>query len=63
MLLSELKQFSEDLATSIAEEGRLLLSGILEDQVSELERIFTVLGFDPLNKITRDGWSALELSR
>ena len=63
MLLSELKQSSTDLASSVAEEGRLLLSGILENQVSELERIFTVLGFVPSNKITRDGWSALELSR
>ena len=63
MLLSELKQSSEDLASSVAEEGRLLLSGILEDQVSELERIFKVLGFVPSKKITRDGWSALELSR
>ena len=63
MLLSELKQSSTDLASSVAEEGRLLLSGILEDQVSELERIFTVLGFVPSKKITRDGWSALELSR
>jgi ribosomal protein L11 methylase PrmA len=63
MLLSELKQSSTDLASSVAEEGRLLLSGILENQVSELERIFTVLGFVPSNKITRDSWSALELSR
>ena len=63
MLLSELKQSSTDLASSVAEEGRLLLSGILEDQVSELERIFTILGFVPSKKITRDGWSALELSR
>ncbi len=63
MLLSELKQSSQDLASSVAEDGRLLLSGILEDQVSELERIFTVLGFVPSKKITRDGWSALELSR
>ena len=62
MLLSELKQSSEDLASSVAEEGRLLLSGILEDQVSELERIFKVLGFVPSKKITREGWSALELS-
>ena len=63
MLLSELKQSSEDLASSVAEEGRLLLSGILEDQVSELEKIFKDLGFVPSNKITRDGWSALEMSR
>ena len=63
MLLSELKQSSGDLASSVAEEGRLLLSGILEDQVSELETIFKDLEFVPLNKITRDGWSALELSR
>ena len=63
MLLSELKQSSENLASSVAEEGRLLLSGILEDQVSELERIFKVLRFVPSKKITRDGWSALELSR
>ena len=63
MLLSELKQSSEDLASSVAEEGRLLLSGILEDQVSELERIFKDLGFVPSNKITQDGWSAMELSR
>ena len=63
MLLSELKQSSTDLASSVAEEGRLLLSGILENQVSELERIFTVLGFVPSKKITRDSWSALELSR
>ena len=63
MLLSELKQSSGDLASSVAEEGRLLLSGILEDQVSELETIFKDLGFVPSNKITRDGWSALELSR
>ena len=63
MLLSELKQSSEDLAFSVAEEGGLLLSGILEDQVSELERIFKDLGFFPSNKKTRDGWSALELSR
>ena len=62
MLLSELKQSSEDLASSVAEEGRLLLSGILENQVSELERIFKDLGFVPSKKITRDGWSALELS-
>ena len=62
MLLSELKQSSEDLASSVAEEGRLLLSGILENQVSELEKIFTVLGFVASNNITRDGWSALELS-
>jgi len=63
MLLSELKQSSEDLASSVAEEGRLLLSGILENQVSELEKIFKDLGFVPSNKITRDGWSALEMSR
>ena len=63
MLLSELKQSSEDLASSVAEEGRLLLSGILENQVLELERIFKDLRFVPSNKITRDGWSALELSR
>ena len=63
MLLSELKQSCQDLASSVTAEGRLLLSGILEDQVSELERIFTVLGFVPSNRITRDGWSALELSR
>ncbi len=63
MLLSELKQSSTDLASSVAEEGRLLLSGILEDQVSELERIFKNWGFVPSNKITRDSWSALELSR
>ena len=63
MLLSELKQSSTDLASSVAEEGRLLLSGILEDQVSELERIFKVLGFVPSKKIKRDGWFALELSR
>ena len=63
MLLSELKQSSENLASSVAEEGHLLLSGILEDQVSELERIFKDLGFVPSNKITRSGWSALELSR
>ena len=63
MLLSELKQSSEDLASSVAEEGRLLLSGILEDQVSALERIFKVLGFVPTKKITREGLSALELSR
>ena len=63
MLLSELKQSSTDLASSVAEEGRLLLSGILEDQVSELERNFSVLGFVPSKKITRDGWSALELRR
>ena len=63
MLLSELKQSSQDLASSVAEEGRLLLSGILENQVFELERIFKVLGFVASNKITWDGWSALELSR
>ena len=63
MLLSELKQSSGDLASSVAEEGRLLLSGILENQVSELERIFKDLGFVASNKITRNGWSALELSR
>ncbi|MEC8148624.1 MAG: 50S ribosomal protein L11 methyltransferase, partial [SAR324 cluster bacterium] len=63
MLLSELKQSSTDLVSSVAEEGRLLLSGILEDQVSELEKIFTALGFVASNTITRDGWSALELSR
>jgi len=63
MLLSELKQSSEDLASSVAEKGRLLLSGILENQVSELERIFKDLGFFPLKKITREGWSALEMSR
>jgi len=63
MLLSELKQSSEDLASSVAEEGRLLLSGILEDQVSELGKIFKDWGFVPSNKMTRDGWSALELSR
>ena len=62
MLLSELKQSSKDLASSVAEEGRLLLSGILENQVSELERIFKDLGFVALNKLTRDGWSAMELS-
>jgi Ribosomal protein L11 methylase len=63
MLLSELKQSSRDLVSSVAEEGRLMLSGILEDQVSELERIFKNKGFVPSKKITRDGWSALELSR
>ena len=63
MLLSELKQSSEDLASSVAEEGRLLLSGILENQVSELGKIFKDWGFVPSNKITRDGWSALEISR
>ena len=63
MLLSELDESSEDLASSVAEEGRLLLSGILEDQVSELERIFKDWGFVPSNKKTRDGWSALEFSR
>ena len=62
MLLSEVKQSSEDLASSVAEEGRLLLSGILENQVSELERIFKNWGFVLSNKINRDGWSALELS-
>ena len=62
MLLRELKQSSTDLASSVAEDGRLLLSGILEDQVSELEKIFTILGFVSSKKITRDGWSALELS-
>ena len=56
MLLSELKQSSQDLASSVAEEGRLLLSGILEDQVSELERIFKDWGFVPSNKMTRDGY-------
>ena len=40
MLLSELKQSCQDLASSVAEEGRLLLSGILENQVSELDKIF-----------------------
>ena len=33
------------------------------DQVFELERIFKDLGFVALKKITREGWSALELSR
>ena len=63
MLLSELKESSQDLASSVAEEGRLLLSGILENQVLELERIFKDLGFIVSNKITLDGWSASELIR
>ena len=51
MLLSELKQSSTDLASSVAEEGRLLLSGILEDQSFGIGKDFHDFGICPFKKI------------
>ena len=63
MLLAELKRSASDLAYSLEPDGTLLCSGILDEQVKELEETFRIQDFVPSRNLTREGWSAIEFQR
>ena len=52
---------AEPLARYVAQGARLLLSGILPDQRSEIEQAYAAHGAYPAQARERDGWLAMEL--
>ena len=59
--LSIFKHCSAAIAARVSPGGRILISGILDNQVDEALALWS--GFAVLNTVHEDGWAALELLR
>ncbi|MDR1546388.1 MAG: 50S ribosomal protein L11 methyltransferase [Deltaproteobacteria bacterium] len=63
LTLNALTELAPTLARQIRPDGRLIVSGLIEEQVSEAQAAFARTGFVPLRHLGRDEWSALMLLR
>lgn len=58
-----LSPLARALATAVAPGGRLLLSGILDEQGEAVAAAYRATGFSVRSRPAREGWTALELVR
>jgi ribosomal protein L11 methyltransferase len=61
--LGPLTELAPSVAPRVAEGGRLLLSGLLEDQADAAEAAYAAEGLRPASRRTRDGWALVVLTR
>ena len=59
MLLCELKKMAQELAALTEKNGVLICSGLLKDQVPELEEVLNKMGMILTRHVNRDGWSSI----
>ena len=63
ILLNTLEELAGPIASKVAPGGRLVLSGLLTDQVEAAERAYLAQGLRPVARKTNDGWARVELER
>jgi ribosomal protein L11 methyltransferase len=63
ILLNTLVELAPQIARKIAPGGRLLLSGLLEEQGGAAEAAYAAQGLAPIGRRHREGWVLVELER
>jgi ribosomal protein L11 methyltransferase len=61
--LNPLMALASQISESLASRGRLILSGLLENQTEEIIGAYRGYGFKPLRRLGQGEWSALLLER
>lgn len=59
ILFSTLTELSSMVVNACAEGAYIILSGFIDKQLGELEKIYTVLGFERVKLFTKNKWCAL----
>ena len=63
ILAPVIKSLAGSFDDVIAMNGRALLSGLLVDQVQDLEEFLFLIGWEVVNCVRKDQWALLEISR
>ena len=63
ILAPVIKSLAEGFEDVIAIKGRALLTGLLVDQVKELEEFLEVIGWKVVNSLEKGQWALIEISR
>ena len=63
ILAPVIKSLGSDFDKIMANQGKVILSGLLVDQIKEIQDFFSPLGWAVLDIRTKDQWASLELTR
>ena len=63
ILAGPLKEMASDLVSCVDEGGKVILSGILDEQAEDVLKVYTAQGLNEMKRIELDGWTSFVLSK